>query len=84
MLIDVTKEYIVIVADGCSACDEVKQKLKGNKKFKILDLAKSKKAQKIASELDIMSVPTLLEIDRKKGTTCILDGAQTKCVKMRN
>jgi len=82
LMIEVSKEHIIIVAKGCDACDEIRRKLKGDTRFKILDLSKSRKARKIASKLNITQVPTLLVIDREKGTACTLEDTQVKCARL--
>lgn len=80
------KEIIVITAEGCAGCEELKKRLEGsNRNIRILDVTKSVEAAQIVKDLQIDRVPTLITVDRtEEGTKlCMLDREKNavKCVK---
>ena len=78
------KEYVLIVAEGCAGCEEAKERLKGDKRFRILDVTKSDEAATIALKLGIVEVPTVVEIDRDANRMCAMKDLKPKCVKYRD
>ncbi len=74
------KEYVLIVAEGCPGCEQAKAKVKGDKKFRVLDVTKNNEAALIALKLGIMEVPTVVEIDREANKMCVLQNEKPKCV----
>ena len=73
------KEVILIVNEGCPGCEEAKRMI--GKNARVMDIAKSDEAAKIALELGIMAVPTLVMYDREAGKMCLVDKnlLPTKC-----
>lgn len=67
------KELILIVAEGCPGCEAAKERIKGDKRFKVLDITKSNEAASIALKLGIDRVPTLVEVDREANKVCVFD-----------
>jgi len=79
------KETLVIVAEGCPYCEELKKKLPKDK-VKILDVTKSLEAAKILQSLQVYRVP-LLVTSEKKGDMieyCVLDEENVKCVETKS
>lgn len=76
----VGKEILLIVSEGCPGCEEAKRILGEN--ARVMDIAKSDDAAKIALKLGIMAVPTLVMYDREAGKMCLVDKKllPTKCV----
>jgi glutaredoxin-related protein len=72
---------IVLVAEGCPACAEVKEQLGKNKNYEILDVTTNDKALRLARKLGVTGVPTFL-VTRKNGQVCALkdDGTVDKCI----
>jgi len=75
----VGKEILLIVSEGCPGCEEAKRILGEN--ARVMDIAKSDDAAKIALKLGIMAVPTLVMYDREAGKMCLVDKKllPTKC-----
>lgn len=73
---------IILVAEGCPACEDLKEKISGNKQFKLMDVTKNVEASKLAKKLGVRDVPTFLYSDHE-GKICTLDdeGKIIKCVK---
>lgn len=67
----VGKEVLLIVSEGCPGCEEAKRLLGEN--ARVMDIAKSDDAAKIALELGIMAVPTLVMYDKEEGKMCLVD-----------
>lgn len=78
-----TREYILIVAEGCPGCGAAKARVKGDKRFRVLDVTKSNEAAAIALKLGIMAVPTVVEVDREANRICVLQDSKPKCVTYR-
>ena len=77
------KELILIVAEGCPGCEAAKTRIKGDKRFRILDVTKSDEAANIALKLGITKVPTVVEVDREANRICVFD-PKPKCAKYRD
>ena len=80
-----SKETIVIVAEGCAGCKEVLRDLENRKaKFKVMDVTKSLEAARIVRDLGIVKVPAIVTVERTEeyGTEiCALDlNNKVKCV----
>ena len=73
------KEIILIVNEGCPGCEEAKKAF--GKDVMVMDIAKSDEAAKIALELGIKAVPTLVMYDKEAGKMCLVDKKllPTKC-----
>ena len=65
------KEIILVVNEGCPGCEEAKRML--GKDVRVMDIAKSEEAAKIALELGIMAVPSIVMYDRDEGKMCLVD-----------
>jgi glutaredoxin len=78
------KETIVIVAEGCPYCEELKKTLPKDK-IKVLDVTKSLEAARLMRDLGIYKVPLLVTVDRtEQGTeVCTLEEKEgkVKCIK---
>lgn len=76
------KEYILIVAEGCPSCEAVKERIKGDSRFKVLDITKQNEAAAIAQKLGIDAVPIIVEVDHEANTICTVDkNVETKCAR---
>jgi glutaredoxin len=77
------KEAILVVAEGCPYCEEMKKRLPKDK-VKVLDVTKDVRAAAILRDLGVYKVPVLVTVERtEKGTElCSLDdkSLQVKCV----
>ena len=73
------KEVILIVAEGCPGCEEAKRIF--GKDVRVIDIAKSDEAAKIALKLEIKAVPTVVIYDPEAGKVCLVDKKllPTKC-----
>lgn len=73
------KEILLIVSEGCPGCEEAKKLL--GERARVMDIAKSDDAAKIALELGIKAVPTLVFYDKEAGKMCLVDKKllPTKC-----
>ena len=76
-------KVIVVVANGCPVCAEVKKKLAGNSQFEIIDANTSQKARELTQKFNITAVPTFLFADAKNGKICVLNDQLKvgKCIK---
>ena len=78
------KEAILVVAEGCPYCEEMKKRLPKDK-VKVLDVTKDVRAAAILRDLGVYKVPVLVTVERtEKGTElCSLDDKdlKVKCVK---
>ncbi len=76
-------KIIVLVAEGCPACAELKKEVGNNKRFELRDVTKDEAAMRLAEKLGVKGVPTFLHNDKKSGEICLLDdnGKVEKCVK---
>ena len=74
------KEYVLIVAEGCAGCEAAKERIKGDRRFRVLDVTKSDEAASIALKLGIVEVPTVVEIDRDANKICVMKDEKPKCV----
>jgi len=74
-------KIIVLVAEGCPACTDLKGKIDGDKRFELMDVTTNPKARQLAKKLGITGVPTFL-YSNKKGQVCTLneEGKAGKCV----
>jgi glutaredoxin len=81
------KEIILIVAEGCPHCEEVKKTLPDSSKgkIKVLDVTKSLEAASLMRDLGVFKVPLLVTVERtEQGTeVCTLDEKGVKCVKSK-
>jgi glutaredoxin len=81
------KEIILIVAEGCPHCEEVKRTLPDSSrgKIEVLDVTKSIRAAAILRDLGIYRVPVLVTVERtEQGTQlCGLDDKdmRVRCVR---
>ena len=75
-------KIIVLIAEGCPACSQLKGKLSGDKRFELMDVTSNPQARRLAKELKITAVPSFL-FSNKRGETCLLDdkGKAGKCIK---
>jgi len=76
-------EIVVITAKGCPGCEYLKRVLPADSGVKFLDITEDPEAARIAQELDIMTVPTFVVINREVNELCSLDKnfKPIKCVK---
>ena len=74
------KEYVLIVAEGCAGCEAAKERIKGDTRFRVLDVTKNNEAASIALKLGINEVPTVVEIDRDANKMCVMKDEKPKCV----
>jgi len=72
------KDVILMVAEGCPGCEEAKKSIGAG--VRVVDITKSEVAAGLVKELNIISVPTLLEIDRENGKLCVTEMGKTRCV----
>jgi len=74
-------KIIVLVAEGCPACAELKVEIGNDKRFELMDVTSNPQAKRLAKELGINAVPTFLS-PNKRGGICILDdnGKAEKCI----
>lgn len=81
-----TDKIIVLVAEGCPACAELKEKIGNDKRFELRDVTKNPEARQIAKKLGITAVPTFLYPNRRDGEICVLDdnGKAEKCIKSKH
>lgn len=79
-MIEMAREFILIVAEGCPGCEAAKQRIRGDKRFRVLDLTKSDEASNIVLKLGIKAVPTVVEVDKEANRICVLK-PEPKCVK---
>ena len=82
------KEIILIVAEGCPHCEEVKKTLPDSSKgkIKVLDVTKSLEAARLMRDLGVFKVPLLVTVEKfDSGETeyCTLDEKGIKCVKSK-
>ena len=77
------EKIIVLVAEGCPACAELKGKIGNDKKFELRDVTKDAKAMRLAKKLGVTGVPTFLYPNKKSGEICVLDDKDKagKCIK---
>ena len=78
------KEYVLIVAEGCAGCEAAKERIRGDKRFRILDITKNNEAASIALKLGIVEVPTVVEIDRDANKICVMKDEKPKCATLRD
>ncbi len=62
-------KIIVLVAEGCPACTQLKGKIDGDTRFELMDVTTNPKARQLAKKLGIKAVPTFL-YSKKKGQVC--------------
>ena len=74
------KEVILMVVEGCPGCEEAKRIL--GEDVRVMDIAKSDEATKIALELGIKAVPTVVIYDPEAGKMCLVDKdlSPTRCM----
>jgi len=68
-----SKQYILIVAEGCHGCAEAKAKVKGNPNIRVADIQEDDLAADIVKSLGITAVPTVVEWDENSRKACVLD-----------
>ena len=75
-------KIVVLVAEGCPACAELKVEIGNDKRFELMDVTSNPQAKRLAKELGITAVPTFLS-PNKRGEMCLLDdnGKAGKCIK---
>ena len=75
-------KIIVLVAEGCPACSQLKEKIVGDTRFELMDVTTNPKARQLAKKLGITGVPTFL-YSNQKGQVCTLneEGTVGKCTK---
>jgi thioredoxin-related protein len=75
-------KIIVLVAEGCPACADLKGKIGKDKRFELMDVTSNAEAKRLATELGVNAVPTFL-YPNKTGGICVLDddGKAGKCIK---
>jgi len=75
-------KIIVLVAEGCPACTQLKGKIGEDKRFEVMDVTTNPKARQLAKKLGITGVPTFL-YSNQKGQVCMLndEGKTSKCIK---
>jgi glutaredoxin len=80
------KETILVAAEGCPGCEELLKRVRREKiDVGVLDVTKSLEAARIVRDLGIVSVPTIVTVERtEQGTElCTLDEEEkgVRCVK---
>ncbi len=82
MDMDKNKKIIVLVAEGCPACSQLKEKIMGDNRFELMDVTTNPKALQLAKKLGVTGVPTFL-YSNKNGQVCTLneEGKAGKCTK---
>jgi thioredoxin-related protein len=75
-------KIIVLVAEGCPACTDLKGKINDDDRFEVMDVTTNPKARQLAQKLGITGVPTFL-YSNKKGQVCTLNekGTAGKCIR---
>ena len=76
------EKIIVLIAEGCPACTQLKGEIDGDKRFELMDVTTNPKALQLAKKLGVTGVPTFL-YSNKKGQVCTLneEGTVGKCTK---
>ena len=76
-------KIVVLVAEGCPACAELKEQIGNDEKYELLDVTTNDEALTLARKLGVKGVPTFLYSNRKSGEICLLDdnGKVKKCIK---
>jgi len=76
-------KIVVLVAEGCPACVELKGKIGNDKRFELRDVTTNPEARQLAKKLGVTGVPAFLYPDKKRGEICALndDGKAEKCIK---
>jgi glutaredoxin len=73
---------VIITAEGCPSCEELKAKLANSKlKVEVLDVTKSLKAARIMRDLGVYKVPLLVTVEGDRVCTLDEKDMQVKCVK---
>jgi hypothetical protein len=78
-MICMAKEFVLIVAEGCAGCKEAKERVKGDKRFRVLDITENNEAASIALKLGINEVPTVVEIDHDANKICVMKDEKPRC-----
>lgn len=75
-------KIIVLVAEGCPACFQLRGKIDGDDRFELMDVTTNPEARLLAKKLGITGVPSFL-YSNKKGQICTLneEGKAGKCTK---
>ena len=75
-------KIIVLVAEGCPACSQLKGKITGDDRFELMDVTTNPEARQLAKKLGVTGVPTFL-YSNKNGQVCTLneEGKAGKCVR---
>lgn len=78
-------KIIVLVAEGCPACAELKGKIGNDKRFELRDVTTNPEARQLAKKLGVTGVPSFL-YPNKSGGICVLDdnGKAEKCIKNKH
>lgn len=75
-----SKEYVVLVAEGCPHCGSMIEKAKKKYgKVTVLDVTKQDRATDLAMKLNVRAVPTLVAVEDEK--VCVLNdsGRKERC-----
>lgn len=74
-------KIIVITSEQCPHCNVLKEKLAGDDRFKILDVATDQEAKDLVLKLNIKDVPAFLFYDDQTKKTCRLEKDQpSQCI----
>ena len=79
------KEAILVVAEGCPYCEEMKKRLPKDK-VKVLDVTKDLEGAKILQSLQIYRVPLLVTAEKTGDRIkyCVLDEKDVKCAEVKS
>lgn len=75
-------KIIVLVAEGCPACSQLREKIDGDDRFELMDVTTNPEAKRLANEFGIKAVPSFL-FPNKRGELCELNakGKAEKCIR---
>jgi len=76
------RRLVVIVAEGCPACEALKRRLAESKaKIELLDVTKSPEAARIMRDLGMFKVPLLVLLEGDRACAFDDEKKEVKCVK---
>ena len=78
-------KIIVLVAEGCPACSQLRGKIDGDNRFELMDVTTNPEAKRLARKLGVTAVPSFL-YSNKRGELCVLDdeGKAGKCTQEKH
>jgi len=72
---------ILIIAEGCTGCDDALEKVKSDSRIEVLDATKDKRALNILHALGLEAVPVVVALNEKLNKVCALtEDKKEKCV----